>query len=347
MDQVAVPRAPARHASAGRIAVAIVALLAPVRVAGQPSGHVPSFGPLTSEEGGPLQRISYTATAEGADVLAPGSVSTEVWLGLSNIFEQDSASTHVLFLDLERLITALTVRFGVRDGLELGGRLTLETTGGGFLDSAILWWHDRLGLGQANRDRFPEGEYRQRLADGGGAVFLEAPRRTLGLEEVRLFAKWRAAIAEDGRSALALRATTRLPTHSDLVGSESPDIALAALGRVAAGSWYLHGMMGASTVGASPTELDGRVSDLVGFLTLGVERSLGSSVAGVVQWSIASAVLRDFHDRELDRAPSNLVLGLAGRAGGGWRWDVSFQEDVPADTPAIDFQLGLRLSRSW
>ena len=321
--------------------------LLPSRLTAQAPATVPAFGPLTAEEGSPLQRIAYTATAEGADVVAPGSVSAGVWLGVSNIFEQDSASTHLLFLDLERLTTALTVRVGVWEGLEVGGRLTLESTGAGVLDAAIHWWHERLGFGQANRDRFPAGAYRQRLEDGSGRVLLDARPRTLALDEIRVFAKWRAAAAADGRSVLALRATTRVPVTSDLFGSESADLALAALGRVALGSWYAHGMLGASTVRASAAELDARLDDSAAFLMLGVERSLGSSVAAVVQWSIASAVLRGFHDRELDRAPSNLVLGLAGRAGDAWRWDVSFQEDVPADTPAVDFTLGLRLSRTW
>jgi len=41
------------------------------------------------------------------------------------------------------------------------------------------------------------------------------------------------------------------------------------------------------------------------------------------------------------------VFGLAGRVGSVWSWEASFQEDIPADAPAIDFTLGVRLSRVW
>ena len=99
--------------------------------------QVDAFGPLTSEEGGPLQRISYTPMTERAATLAPGVFSTDVWLGFSNIFEQDSADTHELFMDMERLLSTTTLRYGVIEGLEIGGRLTFETTGGGVLDSFI------------------------------------------------------------------------------------------------------------------------------------------------------------------------------------------------------------------
>jgi len=306
----------------------------------------PSFGPLTTEEGAPLQRISYTPMVEGSDVVTPGAVVTDLWLGYSNIFEQDSSATHVLFMDMERLLSVGTVRWGVRSGLEVGGRLTFETTGGGVLDSFVLWYHDRLGFGQANRDRFPKDQYQARLTDGGATEYIDAPSGTLRLDDIRLFAKWRAASSGDGRSVLSLKAATRIPTRTTGVADERTDLALMALGRLAVGAWYLHGMAGASTARASaplrPIMRSGTV-----FLTIAAERSLGSSLAGVLEYQITSPLLRGFDHRELDWPASNVLFGLAGRAGPEWSWDVSFQEDVPPDTPSVDFTLGLRVSRAW
>jgi Protein of unknown function (DUF3187) len=306
----------------------------------------PSFGPLTTEEGAPLERISYTPMVEGADVTHPGGLATDVWLGYSNIFEQDSSSNHVVFMDMERLLTTATVRWGVGEGLELGGRLAFETTGGGFLDSAVLWYHDRLGFGQANRDRFPTGAYADRFTDGGQTTYIDAPRSTFGLDDVRLFAKWRAASSADGRSVLSLKLDARIPTRSTGVAPERSDVALMALARLGVGSWYLHGMAGMSTVRASAT-LDPILRNESYFLTLAAERSLGSSVAGVLEYQIQSPLLRGFHERELDWAASNVLFGVSGRLGTVWGWDASFQEDVPADTPSVDFTVGLRVSRAW
>ena len=78
------------------------------------------FGPLTFEEGSPLQRVSYTPMMERADLSAPGTLTADIWLGFSNIFEQDSSATHVLFLDMERLISTTTLRYGVSERLEIG-----------------------------------------------------------------------------------------------------------------------------------------------------------------------------------------------------------------------------------
>ena len=105
-------------------------------------------------------------------------------------------------------------------------------------------------------------------------------------------------------------------------------------------------MLGASTARAAP-ELVGRVRRGAGFMSLAIERPLGSSLSGVLQYHLSTPLLHGFHHRELDGAVSNIVFGVAGRVGESWSWDVGFQEDLPADTPAVDFTLGVRVSRSW
>jgi len=304
------------------------------------------FGPLTSEEGSPLQRVGYTPMTEHADLAAPGAFTADMWLGYSNIFEQDSSATHLLFMDMERLITTATVRYGVSERLEVGGRLTLETTGGGILDPFISWWHTHLHLGNGNRERFPTDEHSQLLVDGAGQVRLDAPNRTFALEDVRLFAKWRLYASEDGSRFLSLRGVTRIPTQDNGVSEERADVALILLGRTRWGRVHMHGMAGGSTLRASE-EMDSMLRSQTAFLTLAAEYPIADWVSGVLQYSIASPTTQGFRDKEIDSPPMNFVFGLAGRLGANWRWDASFQEDIPPDTPAVDFTLGIRLSRSW
>ena len=305
-----------------------------------------SLGPLTWEEGGPVHRIAHTPAFESSDVIPRGELSSDLWLGFSNIFEQDSAATHVVFLDTERLLSSLSVRWGAVDRLEVGARLTLETTGGGVLDSFVHWYHERMGFGQANRDRFPEDQYSQRLTDGGAMRYVDLRRRTLGLADVQLFAKWSLIPRADGGSALSVRFAGRVPMRANQVAPERADAAVVVLGRLGSGPWHLHGMLGAGMVRASP-ELDPVLREATGFFGFAVERALGGSLAAIVQYQLTSPVLTGFGHRELDWPASNLIFGLAGRWGEAWSWDASFQEDVPADTPAIDFTLALRVSRRW
>lgn len=318
-----------------------VCLLTPVVTRAQN----PSNGPLTFEEGSPLQRLGYTPMMEAAAPIPQGSISTDLWLGFSNVFEQDQESTHVLFFDMERLISALTVRWGATDRLEVGGRVVWESTGVGALDGVILRYHDFFGFGQANRDRFPEGEYTQRLRDGSGTVYVDIPRQRFGLEGVRLFAKWAAAGSSDGSHDLALRLAARVPSGSNLIADEKTDIALQALTRVSRGRWHVHGLLGAATV-RRPPELMPILRRGTVYATVGVERSFGN-VSAVFQTQVQSPLLRSFSHREVDGIPANIVFGLSGRISSQWSWDASFQEDLPADTPAVDFTVGLRISRIW
>ena len=305
-----------------------------------------SLGPLTWEEGSPIQRLAITPAFENAEILAPGAISMDVWLGYSNLFEQDSTATHVLFFDTERLLTAVSVRGGAAERVELGARVTLETTGGGILDGPVHWYHELWGFGQANRDRFPQDAYAQRLSDGNATILVDIPRRTVGVEDVQIFGKWLWASTADGRGALSLRGTLRAPIASNTVGGERTDGALSVLGRMGTGAWYFHGMAGAGLVRSSP-ELDSALRGWSAFGGIAVERTLGDGLAAVAQLQVASPILRGFDHRELDWPANNLVLGLAGRFGDAWSWDASFQEDLPADTPAIDFTASLRVSRTW
>jgi len=324
----------------------LAALTLLIAVPGSTSAQLASYGPLTFEEGAPLQRMSYTHATDVADPLARGQLRTEVWMGYSNIFERDSTRTHDLFLDFERLISAASVRYGVTDALEVGGRVSWETSGGGFLDDFISNWHQSLGLGNADRAKYPSGRYIQRLRDRTGAVRLEVPQRTMGLDDARVFAKWRVLGAAEGRRVLSLKGVARFPTQQNQVGPERSDVALMALTRLSWGRWHLHATAGGATVRVA-ADYDGLLRTSSWFGDLALERGLTPAVSALVQYSLATPRLRGIGQPEVDGAPGNFLFGAAGRLGHAWRWDVSFQEDIPATSPSVDFTLGVGLRRSW
>ncbi len=313
-------------------------------VAGAPLRAQTARGPLTYEEGGPLQRTSLTVMSETVEPVASGAWRAGVWLGYANVFEQDSSASHDLFMDFERLLTVTTVRYGLAPGVEVGGRLTLETTGGGVLDPFIIWWHDLLGLGNADRDRFPEGAFGHRLTDGARTDLLRKRRRTLALDEVRLFAKWEVIGADDGRRALSLRGEVRLPVAD--AAMERVDVGGFALGYLRAGNWFVHAQVGLATARHRPL-LAARTHRWRPSFLIGAERPLTREISAVVQWAGEGAAFHGFGDSELDAAPRNLVFGLTGTWRRAWRWEVAFQEDLPAGTPAVDFTLGVGIRRTF
>lgn len=325
-----------------RIAIVGFALLAPA----PGSAQYPSLGPLSAEEGAPLHRLSYTPMVEGADLTPRGALRLDLWMGYTNIFEQDSADAATLYLDMERAITTATVRYGLAERLEVGGRVTVETDWGGFLDGFMVDFHDVLALGSRHRRDFPSGDYGQTLEDADGRLLVDIPRRTFDVVDVRAFAKWSAATSADGRRTLSLRAVARIPTASSTVGEQRADVSLMALGRTAWRGFHLHGMAGAATVNRS-AELRDVLRSRSAFAMIGAERPFNDHLSGVIEFTGATPILRSFGDSDVDGIPTNLVFGLVGRTAGGWRWEVGMQEDVPPRGPSLDFTVQLGLSRTW
>jgi hypothetical protein len=283
---------------------------------------------------------------ESAATTPKGAFRADVWLGYTNVFEQDSADTHVLYLDMERLVTAVTVRRGLTDRLEVGGRATLQSAWGGILDGFMLSFHRMLGLGTRNRASFPNGAYGQVLEDGHGHTLVEIPRRSLSLDDVRAFAKWRIVGGPDARGTLAARALVRLPVAQPSVGKERVDVGVAFLGTRSWRGVHLHGMAGGSTVRRS-AEMTEILRDRQWFVMAGVERPFGERLSGVVQLTGSTPLLLDFNDHDVDGAPTNLIFGVVGVTRSGWRWEVGMQEDWPPRGPSLDFTLQLGVSRTW
>jgi hypothetical protein len=332
-----------RRSLAGLLAVALAMAGLPPSAAAQGA----SLGPLASEDGAPLHRLGLTAPSEAPEPVPAGTVKWGAWVAFSNIFEQDSSATHVLMIDMERLIKTTHLRVGLHDRFEIGGRLTFERTGGGNLDGFVTWWHARIGVENGNRERVPNGVYDQRLEDGSGGTVIDVEEHGPRLEDVRLFAKWLAIGQEGSRGALSLRTTVRAPTAQGVHVEERTDFGASLLGRLSGARWHGHGMVGVATVRARARLADTFFRQRAYHALVGVERSLGERLAAVVQYQISTPLLRDFDHRELDGPSANLVLGVTGRIAESWRWDVSFQEDLPPDTPAPDFTVGFRFSRAW
>lgn len=329
-----------------RLAKVTVLLSLPLLLPAAALAQRAPLGPLGAEEGAPLQRLGYTPMVEAAAPVSKGAVRTDLWVGYANIFEQDSTAQHTLYLDMERMITALTLRYGLADGFEVGARATLETAWGGFLDGFMVSFHKALGLGVRSRPSYPNGAYGEFLRDGDGRTLVDVPRRELGVGDVRMFAKWRIVGGGDAGGTLAARAVARVPTAQPRVGSERADVALMVLGNVAWRGFWLHGMAGGSTVRRGPDMLD-VLRSREWFAMAGLERPLRERLSAVVELTGSTQLLRDFGDRDVDGAPTNVVFGLVGVTHGGWRWEAGMQEDLPPSGPSLDFTIQLALGRAW
>lgn len=330
----------------------LVLLSAPLATLAQST----ALGPLTWTESAPLQRFAATPGAEPIHPVGAGRLRIGVWTGYTNVFERDSADAHEpvrddadaheLFLDFEQLLSVVTVAYGASDRVELRGALAWETTGGGVLDGFLLRIHDAVGAGTRNRRLYPADRHVAYMKDYGGSLRLVLPRRMLTLSDLTLGAKWLGLGGPGSSGALSVRGSVRLPVHEHLLGRERASAEGSLLATRAWRGWHLHGMVGGAAARPAP-ELDDVLAPWVWAAMVGAERALSGATALLLQYSVARSLVRGIGDDDVDGLYRNVVFGLVGEPGGGWRWEASMQEDIPPSGPAMDFTVQLGVSRAW
>jgi len=328
--------------------VAIVALgllgAVPLPLLAQ-EGEWRSFGPLRVAEHNPLLRLVHVPRAETAELLDPGSLKFDLFTDYSNIFEQSQSTFHFQRFDMERMTNDLSVRYGFGENWEVGGRIGIHTSWGGFLDSFVDSFHDFFGLPNGNRDAFPEDEVEFSFVDSRRQMNVDRKPETSAVEDVRLFAKRRLWGSADEASTTSARASLRFASGEFAGDTGRPDLALTLLHRRSWGRWHLHLEAGGTTLNA-PDEFDPLFNDVAAFFSTALEVNIVSSVSFIGQFVGGSPYTGGVGVSELDRPPVNLVFGFAGQVAEEWGWQFAFGEDVPANSPSVDFTVTVGVSRT-
>ncbi len=297
-------------------------------------------GPFQSMERSPVYRASHTPSAQPGEVTSAGRVEVGFATTYSNIFEWVDRPGLQHWLDTERWINQVDLRWGVAEGWEAGARLSTRTDWGGFLDGLIQWWHHRLGLPNGDREQVDDYLFNASIEREGEAIF----EQTSGtrLEDPVVFVG-RQLFASPERS-LALRASAKLPVGSSGTHSGNADVSVQLDGRRSWTRWHAYAGLGWTTVRLQPSlEPFSTGGAWVGHLS--VERETGP-IDVQLQFQGGSAYLEGVGDRELDRFPLNFGVGASFDLA-GWRWEAVFVEDIRPNSPSVDFTLDIRLRRAF
>lgn len=306
-----------------------------------------SFGPLRVAERNPLYHLFLTPTVEGSEVLPGGAWKVRVASAYSNIFEYNFSDAFEQRFDLERSSTLLSLSRGLGAGLEVGASVGFQHNWGGFLDPAIQGIHDLFGLPNADREKVDNGQFGVYLGTrlGPQMVFLDLSPGT-AIEAPRLWMAWRIAGGPESAGDITVRGTVKLPLGDFGASSRSTDVAGEVAARRSWGATHLHLSMG--VVRFDPPEILAQIMrDGAWFGSVALERRVSPGLSLVGQFFGGSRYAAGFGIRELDNLPLNLSVGGRGRFGSDWTWQVSFTEDVPPNSPSVDFTLDVTLARVW
>ncbi len=305
------------------------------------------LGPLRVAERNPLYHLFLTPVVEGSEVLERGEWRARAAVGYSNIFELNFSTAFEQRFDVERASTTFSLARGLGGGVEIGASTGFQHDWGGFLDPIIQGVHDLFDLPNADREDVENGQFELFLASRfrPRQVFLDL-RSGTAIEAPRVWIAWRLIGGDQRRSEVTVRGTVKLPFGDFGASSRGTDVAGEVAARRSWNRTHVHVSAGLVRLDAPP-RLEPIMRSGAWFGSVGVERNLSSSVSVVGQFFGGSQYASGFGFRELDNLPLNLAIGFRGRAGEDWRWQVSFTEDVPPNSPAIDFTLDVALSRTW
>lgn len=255
-----------------------------------------------------------------------------------------------LLIDLESYHGLLWYRYGWSQRLEIGWDVPLHGYSGGFLDSAILNYHDWFNLPQGGRNAAPMNALNiAYLRQNHPSVIVR--RAQYGLGDIRFTLA--ASILQDqaSRRALSLRTYLKLPTGDSgaLMGSGAVDAAVGLyyqqrhLTTRRFWDWYFS----LGVVALGPSELFAAIQqEQILYTGLGFGVQIFAGWRFKMQFDVHSPVLADSSIRLFNVSNGMLMTGLEWRVNKHTRWEWAVGEDlITRTTPDVSFYL--RFNRSY
>ena len=173
----------------------------------------------------PFLQIFGLPPLQSASVVPAGETNFGVSLDLANNADFGATEIENLFIDGESYFLQMTLRRRVKSWLELGVDVPLVSHSGGFMDSAIINWHDTFGMSNTKR-RGPDDELLF-LYQRDEATLYELSSTASGLGDVQMTAAIPIKEAAADGYALTVRTSLKLPTGDDreLLGRGAADLA--------------------------------------------------------------------------------------------------------------------------
>ncbi|MAD35059.1 MAG: hypothetical protein CMJ88_15070 [Planctomycetes bacterium] len=301
-------------------------------------------GPMAVRNQHPAQLLVAHLDARGADVLPAGDTAVRVGAAYTSLFLIGSTPQSSFVMDGEQLRASLAGRLGLGRGLELGVTVPVVHTTGGFLDDAIIDFHDVFGLPDQDRSPAPRGLFSIDAQQGGQSVWSVA-RSGLELADVPFEVAWQLRRPGDDRVGLMLRGGVELPTGSADrgYGNGKVDVVVGAFAEYRRGGvGYTANVQHAIAGTRRETRALGfRFAD-VSSVGVGIELPVRRDLHLLAQAELETSTLRELGPRVASR--NQMVVWLGGRWTPSPQWALEFGlgEDVIAKS-APDFTAWLGL----
>ena len=306
----------------------------------------PTFrGPMRVRNQHPAQLTVLEMTPQGAEPLPPQSAQVYLDAAYTSLFLTGQGNGNTFQMDGEILRLAPGVKVGYGSGIEMQVELPVAITGGGFLDTFIVNWHDIWGLPDQGRETTPQNRYIVQ-ATRQGQVAYEMDNSSLALMDIPLVLTWDfLPVTEERPYGLGVRGGIELPTGDQDrgFGNGGLDYALGLVGEYRY-EWVSLTGFAEYTWASTPDmarEAGLTFGDVASF-GLGAEMVLSDTWSLLVQTEYESSVLRNLDFPRV--SDDQWLLWVGGRARfDRWYFEVAIGEDL-SPFVAPDFSIWLSMT---
>jgi hypothetical protein len=273
--------------------------------------HV-GYGPLNLPSQAPGQVLRLGIAPHTPSTLTKGQLEVGVTESLVNVFNYREDDFR---LDYGTLNSVLSVAYGVTDTVLVEFEYSDLSRFDSILDPVTTAYHDLVGVGDAGREQFPEGDNALFLRGEGGNADINNTTTGSIARDFGLTVQHNLTCGTDILPAMSYALTARHHTggKSDLIGNSpwSFGVSLAASRRFydefyayAAVSYASHGMDRWNGIALKKTQLSG---------VFAMEWRFDPQVAFLLQYVLSEGVARE-------RSPFN---ENAHEIGIGWKWEAT------------------------
>ncbi len=320
------------------VCIAILLILAAVDTT------LADFGPLQTSNRFPLHLIFLKPRPVRADLPSRGDLQTTLALEYSNTFFDSRNSRWDVLMDLEMLVTDLSLVYSLTSKMALRLDLPFVSMGGGFLDGFLENYHDAIGANNYGREKRPKNTFGYRIAKDG-LLWLQGDDGTMQMADITVSTQIALIKSRHNRKMVgSLLLSLKLPTGDSArgLGSGQFDAGIYLPMRWSAGPWSFFAMPGAAFIGDPDTqgaEISARNSfSLFG----GVAYDYSENTTWLVQLNYYTSPFEETGLNGLDKGALELDIGFHHSLAEGWIMEFAFCEDLTLALPDFNLRLGLR-----
>jgi Protein of unknown function (DUF3187) len=325
----------------GILAVVAAVFLASTALAGEEPTRETRRGPTELRDEHVLAQDRLTLPAFGPDTVGEGRWMVRTSLLWLNSFSwtQDvpgeNPGDRRFLIDGETRTLDFTVRYGLRENLDVGLRVPLRWRGGGQLDPVIDTWHRILGLPDGNRRDFLRDRFRVEGLTTDLGSFSWDDEAGSGLGNLEAEARWRFHDGALDGWTVALETRVAVPTGTGPFAGDGPGFGLQLVGARRLASW-LDLYLGGGTVvqdGGPVRRVEYEPFRVHGFLALEWRPARRLSLVG--ETDAASRLIEN-----IDRyAGVHWMVNVSGRidVARSTRLEIGFTENIVNQLSTADF----------